>query len=221
MKPTAEETHLTRWIDGELSDEEAADLLRGRPGWRDEAAFASALGDRLRAVVSVEQELPYADFFSHQIRRRIEGGIFSDEPSPDREEEAVESTSGPAAFSMFQRLRWMAGAGFLVTLGALVAFVVNQAAPADRSEVVSTYTPDPRVSVNTAYHPEAGATVIHLIGAPSSPPLPSVSALSDPVPGAVRGRVIFRLDSRAIGRPVSVLARGTADEMPGTLLVGF
>ena len=220
MKPTAEETHLTRWIDGELSEEEAAELLRDHPDWREQGAAAIAIGDQLRASVSIEKELPYADFFSHQIRRRIEGDVFEeDEKAPATRDTETAPESAAPFFSLFGRLRWLAGVGFIVTFGALVAFVMNQNTGAShRSEIVSTYTPDPNVTVTTSYHPEADATVIQLVGAPDSP-----ASVASPI-SVVRanGRVLFQLDSDDIGRSVSVLAGDDAtDEMPGTILVGF
>lgn len=215
MNLTNEETDLTRWIDGELSEDEAARLLAEHPEWEDQRAAAAVLGDQLRASVPLERELPHADFFHHQIRRRIEGDIFDAEapesPLPTAEEE---SSFRPP---LFQRLRWLSAAGFVVTFGALVAFVLNQT-PDDRSEVVSTYTPNPDVSVITTYHPGAEATIIQLIGAPD---IPAHSSASLSLPRTL-DRVLFELDSQALGRPISVLSgEADGDQMPGAVLVGF
>ncbi len=212
MNLTNEESDLTRWIDGELSEEQAARLLAEHPEWRDQRDTALALGEQLRDAVTLERELPYVDFFHHQIRRRIEGDIFSDE-APERHPPVVVEEEGAYRAPLFQRLRWLSAAGFVVTFGALVAFVLNQS-PADRSEVVSTYTPNPEVSVVTSYHPGAEATIIQLIGAPDLPA--NAPALSLP---QTLDRVLFQIDSRELGLPVSVLS-GESDQMPGAVLVG-
>lgn len=216
MNPKPEETHLTRWIDGEISEEEAARLLDDtHPDWRTEAEAASALGDRLRAAIPAEREMPYADFFNHQVRRRVEGDIFSDD-APVREVAAEKETEVADSFPLFQRLRWLSALGFVLCVSA-IAIMAMRNAPNERSEVVSTYTPDPEISVETAYHPEAEATVIQLIGAPEIPDESGRTATAKAV-----DRVLFQLDSREIGRPVSVIpGEGADDEMPGAVLVGF
>lgn len=215
MNSPTEETHLTRWIDGEISEEEAARLLEStRPDWREEAASATALGDQLRTAIPAERDLPYADFFNHQVRRRIEGDVFSEEAPATREPVAAESE--PTTFPLFQRLRWLSAFGFVACVGAIVVIAMRNA-PGDRSEVVSTYTPNPEVSVVTDYDSDAGATVIRLIGAPDMPPLASPLSTADAV-----DRVLFQLDSREIGRPVSVMpGDGEKDDIPGKVLVGF
>ncbi|MCB1232299.1 MAG: hypothetical protein KDN19_18770 [Verrucomicrobiae bacterium] len=217
MKPNAEEEHLTRWIDGEISEEEAARLLgESRPDWRDEAAATAALGDQLRAAIPAERELPYADFFNHQIRRRIEGDVFSDEAIAAREDVAEEAGEERVTFPLFQQLRWLSAFGFAACLGGII-FLATKNTPGDRSEIVSTYAPDPEMSVVTAYNPDAEATIIQLIGAPSVPAEDTRTATAKAV-----DRVLFQLDSHEIGRPVSVIAReGSRDDMPGAVLVGF
>lgn len=217
MNPKPEETHLTRWIDGEISEEEAARLLdETQPDWRADAEAATALGDQLRAAIPAEREMPYADFFNHQVRRRIEGDIFSDE-APAREAAVAETeTEVTNSFPLFQRLRWLSALGFVLCVGA-IAIMAMQNVPSDRSEVVSTYSPDPEVTVETAYHPEAEATVIQLIGAPEIPGADGRTATARAV-----DRVLFQLDSDEIGRPVSVIPReGANDNLPGGVLVGF
>lgn len=219
MEPTDDELELTRWIDGELSEEEAERLLRENPDWPEKAEAASLLGDSLRKELPQPEEPPYADFFNHQIRRRIEGNdVFAREgaiaaPGPQEAE-------APGGISLFGRLRWLAGAGFLGVASILVFFVASQSPSFDRTEIVNLYTPVAGVSASTLYHDEAAATVVHLEGladvAPSTAYLPASSRV--PKEG---GPVFYRFESPAIGRPVSVLSQNDANPMPRAILVGF
>lgn len=221
MKATAEEEALTRWIDGELSDDDAA-RFASRPGWAEEKESALALGQALRASIPAERELPHADFFQHQLRRRLEGGVFSTEEveadSPRRS--GTRSSEAPQAFPLFARLRWLSALGFAACLGGIALLAWNGTRDAgDRSEVVHAYAPDPEVVVSTAYDSDAGATVIRLTGVR---PLPADRLLFPFAPGEEPGRrLLYSLESRDMGGPVSVYSRGSGDEMPGAVLVGF
>ena len=51
-----DEQRITRWIDGELSDNDVADLLSAHPELADEKKNASALGDLLRQELQPDRE---------------------------------------------------------------------------------------------------------------------------------------------------------------------
>lgn len=213
MKPSDDENRLTRWIDGELSDEEAAKLVEEQPEWAGERVAALAIGDRLRSAFGETPEIPYADFFNHQVRRRIEDDVFAPGESASEIDE-------PMRFPVFQRFRWLAAAGFVITFGALVAMVMRQA-PGDRSEIVSTYTPGPDTKATTAYDAAADAVVIRVEGLPPIPAHVTIEGTFDR-DRQTRGRVIYSLESRTLGCPVSLLARDHAnDGLPGAMLVQF
>jgi anti-sigma factor RsiW len=211
MKPTAPEDQMTRWVDGELSEEEARALLQAHPEAHAERESAQSIGYSLRAAFSDERDIPYADFFNHQIRRRIGDDVFSRETEP-----AGAESEEPMKFPIFQRLRWISAAGFVLTLGALIGLTMRQG-PEDISEVVSTYTPTPGATATSLYDADAGATVIRLEGVP---PIPASVVIGGVLERA--GRVIFSLNSRELGCPISVLAGDNpADEFPGAMLVQF
>lgn len=222
MKPTTDEAQLTRWIDGELSEAEAeaAARLEAHPDCQAERESARALGDSLRQAFAATPDIPYPDFFNHQIRRRIGEDVFS----RTRELEPVDAEAGEAMrFPLFQRLRWLSAFGFVVAAGALVVMVLRQG-PGDRSEVVSTYTPSVGATAVAAYDAASGATVIRLDGVP---PIPADMVVGDP-PGGPRadsaqaGRVLFSIDRGTFGCPASVLSGDNpADPLPGTMLVQF
>ena len=211
MKPTADEDRVTRWIDGALTGEEAEALLRTHPELLAERESAEMIGNALRAAFSEPRDIPYADFFNHQISRRIGDDVFS------RESEAARPASDePMRFPLFQRLRWISALGFVIALGAMVGLTMRQGS-SDHSEVVSIYTPTPGATATSSYDSEAGATVIRLDGVP---PLPASVVIGGILGRA--GRVLFSLDSRELGGPISVLAgESPEDELPGTLLVQF
>jgi hypothetical protein len=206
---------MTRWIDGRLTEAEASDALSAHPEWAAEKRDAEALGDALRASCSLEGNIPYADFFNHQVRRRI-----SEEDAESAQPAFQEGDESVMRFPVFQRLRWLAGAGFLIMLGILITMATRQ--PADRSEVVSLYTPLPGARVSAVYESGAGATVIRLEGLePLSEAVALVKAETEA--GKTAGsHVIYSVLSTEIGRRMSLLAADDeADDFPRALLVQF
>jgi len=176
MKPTDEE-RITRWIDGELSDSDVADLLTADPELAAAKREATDLGDLLRQELKPDRagDVPHADFFSHRLRERIV------------EEANAESSPSSAGVSLreeakilplFTRMRFAAGLAFVVMLAAMIGHAVfTTSSTAAGSEVVSTYTPDPDVIATTRYSDEAGATVIVLEGVEEVPTEQSIAGV--------------------------------------------
>ena len=232
MEPTDEEKDFTRWLDGELSEEEAARLLEKHPEWPARAEAFEAIGNDLRTAFQGNEDIPYADFFSHQVRNRIEGDdVFASrgaaaEPVTSAAPEPVGPEASP--FPLFARLRWLSAAGFLIVLGILVVMMFNQPNPKDRTEIVGLYTPDDHVYATTRYDDEAAATVIHLEGLtdvpastvfyPASYSKEHHMVLAEP---PKKGPLVYEFESPDWGRPVSVHSRAAGDRMPGAILVGF
>lgn len=218
MKPTVDETLLTRWIDGDLSEAEAAALLETHPEILAEKEAAATLGNLLRQANASTPDIPYADFFNHQIKRRIanDEDVFSRETSVA----AAAAADEPMVFPLFQRLRWLSAIGFVVTLGLLVGLGLRSDENS-HTEVVSTYSPAEGATVTSAYDSVAGATVIRLDGVP---PIPADVVIGDVPAGRLSQlhRVIYSTQSGSLGCPMSILAGEKAgDPLPEALLVQF
>lgn len=232
MEPTDEEKDFTRWLDGEFSEEEAARLLEKHPEWPEQAKAFEMIGNDLRTALEGTEDIPYADFFNHQVRNQIEGrDVFANRSTATESagpETPEPAGTGAATFPLFARLRWLSAAGFLIVAGMLIALVYHNADPGGRTEIVSLYTPDDHVFATTRYDDEAAATVIHLEGLtdvpastvfyPASYSKEHHMVLADP---PKKGPLFYRFESPDWGRPVSVLSRDSADQMPGAILVGF
>lgn len=176
MKPTDEE-RITRWIDGELSDSDVADLLSADPELTTAKREAGELGELLRQELKPERsaDVPHADFFSHRLRERIveEANTGSSDASAGlslREEARI--------LPLFTRMRFAAGMAFVLMLAAMIGHAVwTTSSSAAGSEVVSTYTPDPDVVATTRYSSEAEATVIVLEGVAEVPTGQSIAGV--------------------------------------------
>ena len=176
MKPTDEE-RITRWIDGELSDSDVADLLSADPELTTAKREAGELGELLRQELKPERsaDVPHADFFSHRLRERIveEANTGSSDASAGlslREEARI--------LPLVTRMRFAAGMAFVLMLAAMIGHAVwTTSSSAAGSEVVSTYTPDPDVVATTRYSSEAEATVIVLEGVAEVPTGQSIAGV--------------------------------------------
>jgi anti-sigma factor RsiW len=157
-----EEELITRWIDGELDSAAQAEfdkLMSDDPKFPARAkAAAESLGDALRSSMAADVDPSYPDFFNSQIQKRI------------REEAAVASAVfGGGKVSVLSWLRSpftmsAAAAACAVFAGLLITRGGGESLGGG-SQVVSTYAPDPMVSVVRAEFDEsAGATVIMLTG---------------------------------------------------------
>jgi len=149
---------ITRWIDGELDGdtrEEFDALMADDPEFCEQIrSEAEGIGRTLRSEMSAEVELPYPDFFNSQIQKRIR-----------QQDNAVVPGHARGSASVLWWLRspftWGAAALFMV----LLLTRNDDRVGGNGSYVVSTYAPDPRVSVERAeYDDDAQATVIMLTG---------------------------------------------------------
>lgn len=157
-----EEELITRWIDGELDPVAQAEfdkLMASDAEFPARArAAAESLGDALRSSMPADVDPPYPDFFNSQIQKRIrEEGAAAPAPSGGGKVSVLSWLRSPftmsaaaAACAVFAGLWITRGGGDSLGGG---------------SQVVSTYAPDPMVSVVRAEFDEsAGATVIMLTG---------------------------------------------------------
>ncbi|MFT5467262.1 MAG: hypothetical protein ACI8UO_002366 [Verrucomicrobiales bacterium] len=152
----SDQHRVTRWIDGELTDDEVRDLLEQHPELLVEKTEALRLGEQLRQELPAEEEIPHPDFFNHQIEQEIQG----DHPE-----------SMPAQlFPVFQRMKWTAFAGAIVMVVLLCGMGMgwfggkDAAIPGDRTEIVSVYAPDPNHEATVSWSKDAEATVMTISG---------------------------------------------------------
>lgn len=154
---TREEELITRWIDGELGTEEEIEfnkLYKLNPDYYDALIEDSKLSQELlRSTFDAEKEVPYGDFFNHQIRKKI------------HEDNSNASSSTGVLFDMLTWLRspftWAAAVCFI----ALIVIGPQSGVNTENNSIVSTYSPDPSVSIVSAeFNEQANATVIVLEG---------------------------------------------------------
>lgn len=156
MKPSDFEANFTAWLDGQLEPEQVAAFeleMRGR-GFDPAAERAAADGMRgLLRTHAAAPELGHAEFFQHQLMRRIE----QDERSP----------RAAGAWWKFPRLVW-AGAFCLLVAAVLFRALIPvgpQPVGGDYfATVVDARTYEPGISVDTVYDPRNNVTVLWLDG---------------------------------------------------------
>ena len=154
---TKEEELITRWIDGELDQKEKIEfekLYDARPDFYNSLrAEANASKDLLKGSFEFEKEIPYGDFFNNQIRKKIQDDDFDSN-----------SSSG----FLFDVLAWLRSPLTWAATACFIAFIsVNpqSGVNGDDNIIVSTYSPDPSVSIVSAeFNEKANATVIVLEG---------------------------------------------------------
>ena len=154
---TKEEELITRWIDGELNPKEKIEfekLYDARPDFYNSLrAEANASKDLLKRSFEFEKEIPYGDFFNNQIRKKIQSDDFDSD-----------SSSG----FLFDVLAWLRSPFTWAATACFIAFIlVNPQSGVNGEDniIVSTYSPDPSVSIVSAeFNEKANATVIVLEG---------------------------------------------------------
>ncbi|MEM8954951.1 MAG: hypothetical protein AAGD22_12435 [Verrucomicrobiota bacterium] len=158
MNPQDEE-RITQWIDGTLSDTDVQDLLETHPELHEAKSQSESLGKLLRKELDSGEQIPYPDFFNHQLKKRIEE---EDAESPS----AAADQKDALAESMFPRFMFfkkMAPLAALAVIGLFIALLFFNV-PVGGSKIVSTYTPNPALEAKIFYSDEAGATVLLIEG---------------------------------------------------------
>ncbi len=157
MTMTEKEELVTRWIDGELSPDQELEFKQLEEADPDFcASFKAASEDLRESLLSEfhsEMEVPHGDFFNSQIEKRIRQSYAKESESSSVLSAAIIWIKSP--------FTWVAASAFCLLL-VLSNKNLDQGIG---STVVSTYSPDPSVSIVSAgYNEEAGATVIKLEG---------------------------------------------------------
>ena len=166
---TKEEELITRWIDGELNPKEKIEfekLYDSRPDfYKSLRAESNASKDLLKSSLEFEKEIPYGDFFNNQIRKKIQDDDFDSN-----------SSSG----FLFDVLAWLRSPFTWAATACFITFIlVNPQSGVNGEDniIVSTYSPDPSVSIVSAeFNEKANATVIVLEGLE---PVPDVTDFNE------------------------------------------
>ncbi len=150
------EALLTRWVDGQLTPEEAviiAEQTVQSPELLGDKHAATQIGTLLREHLPVSLEPPSPEFFTSSIMEEIQ-----------RELPAVPARAvRPPPRWGWLRASWFAPLASAAAVA--VAFVVwnhRETPVAAPGPFAQTYTPDPKVTARTYYSEEAEATVIDL-----------------------------------------------------------
>ena len=150
---TEKEELITRWIDGELNTEQELEFNKLKDSDPDLCVSLKATAENVREVLRSEfnsdAEVPYGDFFNSQIEKRIR--------QSHTKESEVRGVLNAGLIWIKSPFTWASASAF-----CLLLFLSNGNV---NSTVVSTYSPDPSVSIVSAeFNEEAGATVIKLEG---------------------------------------------------------
>jgi len=160
---TEDEIRLTRWLDGELGEDDVADLIEKDPDLIALRQDIARIGGSLREIFPPAEEPPFPELFNKQILRKIE---------------ELPANRWQAAWRLFQESlgdwwnesQWAlpatASAALLVGLAAVTG---ASASRISHSEVVHTYAPHPEHSVTSEFVRRAEATVIILDGLEAVP----------------------------------------------------
>lgn len=166
MKPTEEQ--LTQWIDGTLSHEETREVdawLAANPQDRHELEEMRAISREIAVVAAPPADLPAAEFFTHQLERRLD--------------ELDQPVSQVAALASPKVVPWMRYFASSLAAAAVAVFAtvitLRLADDADDglavveqvgSDLTGIYTPQESVKVDAFYSDGADAQVVILDGLP-------------------------------------------------------
>lgn len=196
---------LTRWIDGQITPEEAAlveQQAAGMPELLREKAAAGRIGALLRLHFPSTLEPPSPEFFTSSVMEEIL-----------REMPAIPAKSSRAAglpaWLSWLRIRWVAPVASAAAVAAAFMIWNFRAQPAGfGSPFAQTYSPDPRIIASAWYSEEAEATVIDLKNLDAVPDdheikaFPNVASADPPADGAPR--VFYAANDSS--RPLFVLS---------------
>ncbi len=157
-----EEGKITRWIDGEIDDDQVRDLLKANPELIELKKSASEGSQLLRQELPLEEKIPYPDFFNHRIQQRLTEDSEAEMPLP-----AASLKEESQFLPFFTRSRLFAGLAFAaLTIGLIVHSIIgpDPIGSSVHTEIVGTYTPNPRVIASSHYNSDAQAIIILLEG---------------------------------------------------------
>lgn len=193
---------LTRWVDGQLTPEEAAlvaeqsaqspELLRDKQA-------AMQIGTLLREHLPVSLEPPSPEFFTSSIMEEIRRELPAAAPA---------TAARPSPLWGWLRAPWFAPLASAAAV-AVVFLVWNHRETSSAPGLLAqTYTPDPKVTASTYYSEEAEATVIDLQNLDAVPDNHEVRAfdVASAEPAEPGSPQVFYA-ANDISRPVLVLSK--------------
>jgi hypothetical protein len=165
---TPDDQLLGRWLDGELTPDETARfeaLMAADPALREEAQSMKKMGEAIRAHVTMEREVPHADFFNSQIME----SIAADQQAEQRAKSGSKATAAAGSWLDWLRAPWIyAGAAAVLIAGFFL--VQNQpTSTGGRTQILSLYAPSASVKATASYNTDADATVLMLDGLEAIP----------------------------------------------------
>jgi anti-sigma factor RsiW len=143
------EEKWTAWVDDQLTDKELAEFEAALPDKAAAAAekrAAKKLGTLLQRELAA-QPLHNADFFSHQLRERID--------RDERSGSSGEETGGISFWWPIRRLVW-AGAASLAIFMAIAVFVMRDKEPTEPSQYLTQIR---NAQLDPATGPDATITI--------------------------------------------------------------
>lgn len=153
----SDEIRISRWIEGELSDSDIQDLLQTDPELHELRESSLQIGNLLRQELP-KPEVPYADFFNHQVLRRIE------REEPEAATPRIVITVPHLVASLFQNQGLIPALAVVAILFLAVGTMIFGGNEHSRSMVLHTFSPDPDNTVVAEYNNKAGASVITIDG---------------------------------------------------------
>lgn len=164
---TPDDQLLGRWLDGELTPEEAARfeaMMAADPALREEAQSMKKMGEDIRAHVTMDREVPHADFFNSQIMERITA-----EQQAEQRAKTGSKATASAGWLDWLRMPWVyAGAAAVLVAGFFL--LQNRPLSTDgHTQILSLYAPSATVKATASYNADADATVLMLDGLEAIP----------------------------------------------------
>lgn len=200
---------LTRWIDGQLTPEEAAlveQQAAAMPELMLDKQAAGHIGDLLRSHLPATLEPPSPDFFTSSIMEEIRRESPAAAAKPAR-------TSRLPAWLRWMEIPWFAplASAAAVAVGFLLWNQANAPVQAG-AQLAQTYAPDSKITASAWYSEEAGATVIDLQNLDAVPDDREIKAfdVASADPGNPGEPTVLYAAADAT-RPVMVLSKDSRD----------
>ncbi len=164
--PTDEEFRMMRWIDGELTDDDVADLLKADPSLINQKQSSLEVGALLKSALPKDQEVPYGDFFNHRILNRIENLQSENEATHHETSEAGLFSFSKFLASLFTTQTMVLGGAAAMGVAMLCTGLLLVASQSgSHTQVTSTYVPDDQTfQASSRFDSSANAAVFEIDG---------------------------------------------------------
>ena len=198
---------LTRWIDGQLTPEEAARVeqhLATDPQFLRDKQGAVHVRSLLRTHLPASVEPPSPEFFTSSVMEEIRREVPAARSAPAKRE---------SAWRAWLRTPWFApvASAAVVALAFILFWRPNRINPSV-DLLAQAYTPDPSITATVYVSEEAEATVIDLQNAtvPDNQNIEAFDVASADPPAPGEPQILFAASDTA--RPVMVLSLDSAQK---------